>query len=145
MPTESTAPAAAVIRVLAAVIARGDRYLVCQRPADKRHGGLWEFPGGKLEPGETDAEAARRELREELGVEVTEVGRERFGVHDPGSPFHIAFLPVTIVGEPACLEHSALAWATPAELLAYALAPSDRLFVESMLSGGPGATAGTSA
>ncbi|MBK8057476.1 MAG: NUDIX domain-containing protein [Gemmatimonadetes bacterium] len=134
-----------MIRVLAAVITRSDRYLVCQRPAHKRHGGLWEFPGGKLEPGETDAEAARRELREELGVEVTEVGSERFGVHDHGSPFHIAFVPVTIGGEPSCLEHSALAWATAAELLAYALAPGDRQFVEFMLSDGLGATAGASA
>lgn len=127
--TEST------IRVLAAVIARGDRYLICQRPPHKRHGGLWEFPGGKLEPGEDDAHAAGRELREELGVEVTAVGAERLGVHDEGSPFHIAFVPVDIAGEPACLEHSALRWATVAELCALPLAPSDRRFVESMLDG----------
>jgi 8-oxo-dGTP diphosphatase len=135
VPTDATTPNASIVRVLAAVITRGDRYLVCQRPADKRHGGLWEFPGGKLEPGETDAEAAHRELREELGVEVTQVWGECFGVHDDGSPFHIAFVPVVIRGEPACLEHSALAWATAAELLAYALAPSDRRFVEAMLCG----------
>jgi 8-oxo-dGTP pyrophosphatase MutT (NUDIX family) len=59
--------------VLAAVIRRQDRYLVCRRPAHKRHGGLWEFPGGKLEPGETLLEAARRELREELGAEVSDL------------------------------------------------------------------------
>ncbi len=135
------APMHAPIRVLAAVIARGDRYLVCRRPAQKRHGGLWEFPGGKLEPGEDDAEAARRELREELGVQVSSVGEEAFAVHDEGSPFLIAFVPVEIEGEPTCLEHSALAWATPAELLAYALAPSDRRFVE-WLAGRSGSNAG---
>lgn len=120
----------APVRVLAAVITRGDRYLVCRRPVHKRHGGLWEFPGGKLEPGENDAGAAARELREELGVGVSAVGAEAFAVHDEGSPFLIAFVPVRIDGEPACLEHSALAWATAAELLGYALAPSDRRFVE---------------
>lgn len=135
------APMHAPIRVLAAVIARGDRYLVCRRPVQKRHGGLWEFPGGKLEPGEDDAAAARRELREELGVEVSSVGEEAFAVHDEGSPFLIAFVPVGIEGEPTCLEHSALAWGIPAELLGYALAPSDRRFVE-WLAGHSGSSTG---
>lgn len=125
----------ATVRVLAAVVRRGERFLVCQRPAHKRHGGLWEFPGGKLESGESDAEAAKRELREELGVEVVEVGGELLGVHDAGSPYLIAFVPVRIDGEPACLEHSALAWATAGELLNYALAPSDRRFVEWVVAG----------
>src|SRR5690606_20769929 len=62
------------IRVLAAVIRRDGRWLVCRRPAHKRHGGLWEFPGGKLEPGESLLEAATRELEEELAVRVTGVG-----------------------------------------------------------------------
>jgi mutator protein MutT len=115
------------------VIERDGRFLVCQRPAHKRHGGLWEFPGGKLEPGESDAEAAARELQEELGVTVTHVARELFGVEDPGSPFHIAFIPVAISGAPACLEHSALRWASPDELRALALAPSDRRFVDTVL------------
>ncbi len=52
------------IRVIAAVIRRGPELLVCRRPAHKRHGGLWEFPGGKCEPGESDADTARRELLE---------------------------------------------------------------------------------
>ncbi|MFN8668086.1 MAG: (deoxy)nucleoside triphosphate pyrophosphohydrolase [Gemmatimonadaceae bacterium] len=126
----------ATIRVLAAVIARDGRYLVCQRPAHKRHGGLWEFPGGKLEPGESDAQAAARELQEELAVSVTHVGDELLGVHDHGSPYHIAFIPVTIEGEPTCLEHTALTWGMPDELAALALAPSDRRFVETLLVGG---------
>lgn len=130
MPTDATTPNASIVRVLAAVISRGDRYLVCRRPDEKRHGGLWEFPGGKLEPGEDDAAAARRELREELGVEVTSVGRELLAAHDAGSPYLIAFVDVTISGEPACLEHSALAWATVDELQTYAMAPSDRRFAD---------------
>ena len=118
------------VRVIAAVISRGDELLVCQRPLDKRHGGLWEFPGGKCEPGESDADAARRELREELGVEVTEVGDDEFVVADADSAFLIVFIPVRIVGEPICHEHIASRWGRPSELARLPLAPSDRRFVE---------------
>ncbi|HEU4565907.1 MAG TPA: NUDIX domain-containing protein [Gemmatimonadaceae bacterium] len=123
-----------LVRVVAAVIARGDALLVCQRPLHKRHGGLWEFPGGKREPGESDADALRRELREELGVEVMEVGEEELALHDHGSPFLIAFVPVRIAGEPRCHEHIALRWAEPRELPAIPLAPSDRRFAEHRLA-----------
>jgi mutator protein MutT len=122
------------IRVVAAVVARGDRLLVCQRPPGKRHAGLWEFPGGKCEADESDAAAVRRELREELGVEVTEVAEEEFAIVDPGSPFLIAFVPVTIDGEPACHEHTALRWGTVEELAGLPLAPSDRRYVEHCLA-----------
>jgi mutator protein MutT len=121
------------IRVIAAVIADQDRFLVCQRPFHKRHGGLWEFPGGKCEPGETDHEAAARELSEELGVDAVVVGMPEIEIHDAGSPFTIAFVPVTIVGEPTCIEHAALTWATLHELEQLPLAPSDRRFVEHRL------------
>ena len=117
------------IRVLAAVVLRYGRYLVCRRPAHKRHGGLWEFPGGKLEPGETILDAAHRELAEELDVVVRSVGDVEFSISDPGSHFVIEFHPVEIEGEPACLEHSALDWLTPDELLDLPLAPSDRQYV----------------
>jgi mutator protein MutT len=123
-------PRMKTVRVIAAVVRRGDEFLVCLRPAHKRHGGLWEFPGGKCEPGETDHEAIARELREELGVEVRVVGGEQFAVADEGSPFVIAFLPVAIDGEPRCLEHDALSWSTTAQLLEMELAPSDRRYVE---------------
>ena len=120
--------------VLAAVIQRDGQYLICQRPAHKRHGGLWEFPGGKLESGETHQDAARRELAEELGVDVQTVGTPLFSVADPGSEFVIEFVPVTIEGEPRCIEHSAVQWLTIDELAKLALAPSDRLFVEFLSS-----------
>ena len=83
-----------VVRVVAAVVARGDRALLCRRPAHKRHGGLWEFPGGKREAGESDADAVRRELREELGVTVQAVGREELVVADPGSPFELSLIHI---------------------------------------------------
>ena len=117
------------VRVVAAVIERAGVYLVCQRPAHKRHGGLWEFPGGKLEPGETVLQGAHRELHEELGVSVTEVGRKLFSIQDPGSVFEIEFHETVITGTPTCLEHQALAWATVAEMSSMNLAPSDQAFV----------------
>ena len=92
------------IRVIASVIRRNGRVLLCKRPVHKRHGDLWEFPGGKVEAGESDLEAARRELAEELNVRVLSVGPVTFSVADPGSDFVIEFLPVEIQGEPACIE-----------------------------------------
>jgi mutator protein MutT len=117
-----------LVRVLAAVINRDGHFLICQRPAHKRHGGLWEFPGGKVEKGETDLQAAHRELMEELNVKVTEVGSVDFSIRDVGSPFVIEFMQVRIDGEPQCIEHSALAWAKPDDLTTYDLAPSDLQF-----------------
>jgi len=122
-----------VIRVIAAVISRGDDVLVCQRAPEKRHGGLWEFPGGKCEPGESLADAARRELSEELGVEVVSVGEEESVLRDPNSPYMIAFVPVEIRGEPACREHVALRWISLPEVSRLPLAPTDRKYVETRI------------
>jgi len=115
-------------RVVAAVIERDGRLLLCRRPAGKRHAGLWEFPGGKLLPGESASEAARRELAEELAVEVLSVGERLLALPDPGSPFVVEFYPVEIAGEPVPLEHDALLWALPGELAGLDLAPSDSVF-----------------
>jgi len=125
-----------VIRVIAAVIRRGDEYLVCQRPIYKRHGGLWEFPGGKCEEGESDFEAARRELREELGVDVVRVGDPLFSAHDEGSPYVIVFVPTEITGEPTAQEHSAIRWTAAGNLESLLLAPSDGLFAELCIRAG---------
>ncbi len=118
------------IRVVAAVVERQGRYLLCRRPGHKRHGGLWEFPGGKLEPGETLEAAVRRELAEELGVAVRSCGGRSFAIGDPGSDFVIEFHPVEIDGEPVCLEHSELAWLDLPGMLRLDLAPSDRRFAQ---------------
>lgn len=120
---------------MASVIQRHGRLLLCKRPDDKRHGGLWEFPGGKVEEGESDFEAVERELAEELGVGVLEVGSIEFSVPDPGSRFVIEFLEVRIAGEPEALEHAALTWVDERELLNYPLAPSDRRYVLHRLNG----------
>jgi mutator protein MutT len=118
------------IRVLAAVIAQQDRVLLGCRPAHKRHGNLWEFPGGKVEPGETDFDAMARELREELGVQLVSLGAERCVARDGASPYEIVFVDVTVRGTPQALEHSALAWVPVSSLGEYALAPSDVVCAE---------------
>ena len=105
-----------LVRVLAAVITEQGRYLICRRPLHKRHGGLWEFPGGKVDPGESWLEAVRRELSEELDMDAVAAGPLLLSVQDPGSPFVIHFLEVEAEGEPTPLEHSAVGWYTPDEM-----------------------------
>jgi mutator protein MutT len=113
------------VPVIAAVIAREGRYLVGRRPDRKRHGGLWEFPGGKLDAGERWFDAARRELAEELGMRVSAVGRLLLSVGDEGSAFLIHFVEVEATGDPVPTEHTAIGWHTPDELAAMPLAPAD--------------------
>ena len=122
-----------MIRVIAAVIRKDRKYLACRRPVGKRHGGLWEFPGGKVHEGENDLEAARRELAEELNVRVVDVGPTLLEVRDPGTDFLIVFKDVRIIGEPQALEHDALCWASPLELVGFRLAPGDEMFVHRYL------------
>lgn len=117
-----------MIRVLAAVIRDGDRYLVCLRPTHKRHGGHWEFPGGKVKPGETMLEAAQRELKEELGLEVVSVGKLLYSSQDAGSSFLIEFVEVQVSGAPRAHEHEEIWWVTPQEMVGLRLAPSDGTF-----------------
>jgi 8-oxo-dGTP diphosphatase len=131
-----------LIRVIACVIERDGRLLVCQRPAHKRHGGLWEFPGGKLEEGETPLAAARRELAEELAMAVTGVGPAEFAVVDPGSRYRIEFVPAEAEGEPRCIEHPRVAWLEEPELLSVPLAPSDREYARFRLGGREKGSAG---
>lgn len=117
------------VRVVAAVIEREGRFLLGRRPEHKRHGGLWEFPGGKLDPEEDAGQAARRELDEEMRLEVTAVGSRLLAVEDPRSPFVIEFFEVTARGKPQALEHSHVAWHSPEELQHMPLAPADADFV----------------
>jgi mutator protein MutT len=129
----ATADADEARPVLAAVIRRGGRYLVGRRPASKRHGGLWEFPGGKVRHGESWLDAARRELREELGVGVVAAGEPVFRQVDPASSLEIVFVEVGIEGEPRALEHDELRWVEPPAMARLELAPADRAFAEKLV------------
>lgn len=123
------------IPVVAAVARRGDRYLVGRRPEHKRHGGLWEFPGGKLDPGESWAGGAARELEEELALTLVRLGRTLYETRDPRSPFVIRFIEAEVSGTIEAREHSAVGWFTPSELADMPMAPSDAAFVEEVLTG----------
>src|SRR5687768_7608660 len=111
-------------RVVAAVVERDGRVLIARRPTAKHHGGRWEFPGGKIEEGESLLGAARRELREELDVEVLDVRPAKYIREDITSGFVIEFAPTIIHGEPRALEHDELVWVEHSALLNYDLAPS---------------------
>ena len=127
--SDSSAP---LIRVVAAVIERGRQVLVALRPPDKRHGGMWEFPTGKVEGAESDVDALRRELAEELGLRILSTAPPIAAFRDPGSPFLIVFVPVKTEGEPECREHLALRWVDWidwCELGLLPLAPGDLRFV----------------
>jgi 8-oxo-dGTP pyrophosphatase MutT (NUDIX family) len=108
---------------------------LCRRPTEKRHGGLWEFPGGKVRDGETRADAARRELEEELELSATEVGEVMFSASDDGSPFVIDFVRTAAEGVPVLHEHTEIGWFTAEELSGLALAPADARFASTLPRG----------
>ena len=123
----------AAVRVVAAVLRdeRG-RVLIAQRPAGKHMGGYWEFPGGKIAPGESSEAALARELAEELGVSLRRCHPLLQLRHDYAD--RVVELDVFMVddycGEPAGLEAQALKWVAAAELGGQALLPADRPIVE---------------
>jgi len=128
-----------VIEVAAAVILRGDRVLVARRARPASLAGKWEFPGGKLEPGETGAEALEREIVEELDLRV-EVGQSLGSSHrvppgEGGPDLRLtayAARPVESDGEPRLVDgtHDDLRWVTASELMTLDLAPLDVPLVE---------------
>jgi A/G-specific adenine glycosylase len=110
------------------------RVLVAQRNADDMLGGLWEFPGGKCEGGETLPECLAREMREELGVKV-EVGEQLTVVRHAYTHFRItlhAFRCRVVAGKPRCLDCAAFRWATPAELNALPMSVADRKIAQGL-------------
>ncbi len=113
--------------VVAALIWDEDRFMICQRPAHKARGLLWEFVGGKVEPGETKEEALIRECHEELDVTV-EVGSVFMEViHEyPDIKIKLTLFNAKIAeGEPKMLEHNDIRWITTAEIPQYAFCPAD--------------------
>ena len=118
--------------VLVAAVALVDvdsRVLIAQRPAGKSMAGLWEFPGGKVEPGETPEACLIRELNEELGITVTKacLAPFVFASHEYES-FHL-LMPLYLIrrweGVVRAVEHKALAWVRPNDMDAYPMPPAD--------------------
>ena len=120
----------AATEVVAAVIEREGRILIARRPADRHLGGLWEFPGGKRQPGETPQAALVREIREELDVTVTVGERlEDVAWSYPEKTVSLRFYRCAVEGEPRAVEGQELAWVAPADLSRYAFPDADQALV----------------
>ena len=116
-----------ITEVVAALIWQGNTFMICQRPAHKARGLLWEFVGGKVEPGETKEQALIRECREELAITLS-VGEVFMDViHEyPDLTVHLTLFNAIIAdGEPQKLEHNDIQWITPSEIPSYAFCPAD--------------------
>ena len=115
------------VDVVAALVAEDGRFMICQRPAHKARGLLWEFPGGKVESGETRAQALVRECREELGVTVApgEIYMEVDHVY-PDITIHLTlFRAVITEGRPQKLEHADIRFIAPDQIPRYDFCPAD--------------------
>ena len=116
-----------MVEVVAALIWEKDKFMICQRPAHKARGLLWEFVGGKVEPGETREQALIRECREELAVTL-QVGDVFMDVvHEyPDITVHLTLFHAAIAeGIPQMLEHHDIQWITPAQIPGYDFCPAD--------------------
>ena len=114
--------------VVAALIWDGDRFMICQRPAHKARGLLWEFVGGKTEPGETMEAALIRECREELDITVSVGDIFTQVVHEyPDILIRLTLFHCTIAeGTPKLLEHHDLKWIHPSQIPQFDFCPADK-------------------
>ncbi len=125
----------------AAMIDKQGRVLIAQRPAHKSLGGLWEFPGGKVEPGESPEAALVRELWEELNVRVEADALDPFAFASHAyEDFHL-LMPLYMLkkwhGAPIAKEAQALMWVRPEELRNYPMPPADLPLVTRIIEEGP--------
>ncbi len=129
-----------MVEVVAALIRDGDRFMICQRPAHKARGLLWEFVGGKVEPGESNEEALIRECREELAITLRVESLYMDLVHEyPDITVHLYLYRAAIAeGVPQLLEHHDLRWITPEEIPQYAFCPADEEILRRLRQEGPG-------
>ena len=123
-----------MIEVVAALIWQGDKFMICQRPAHKARGLLWEFVGGKVEPGETKEQALIRECQEELAVTLAVGDAFMDVVHEyPDLTVHLTLFNAIIAeGEPVMLEHNDIKWIKPSEIPSYEFCPADEEILESI-------------
>lgn len=127
-----------LVEVAVGILSRADGcYLFTQRPADKSYAGYWEFPGGKLEPGETIEQALKRELMEELGITILGCTFwQSLGYHYEHAHVHLNFCKITQwLGEPVGLEGQTLSWQSlPTQLTP--LLPASVPILEQLRNGG---------
>ncbi len=128
-----------IIEVVGAIIRYGNRYLVGQRAAGKSQGGLWEFMGGKIEPGETPEAALARECREELALEIENERIIDSVIHDyPEKTIRLTLIACTPKpgSTPTALEHQQIRWVTREEMNDMNFAAADRDLIERLCHNG---------
>ena len=121
-----------ITEVVAALIWDKDKFMICQRPANKARALLWEFVGGKVEQGESKAEALVRECKEELNIAISvgDVFMELTHVY-PDITVNLTLFNATILsGIPELIEHNDLKWITPSEIPNYDFCPADKEILE---------------
>ena len=123
--------------VVAALIWDKNKFMICQRPAHKARALLWEFVGGKVEPGETKEQALIRECREELNITVSVSDVFTEVVHEyPDITVHLTLFNAEISeGVPELLEHNDLKWITPSEIPNYNFCPADKDILKKIING----------
>ena len=117
-----------MVEVVAALIWDKERFMICQRPPHKARGLLWEFVGGKVEPGETKEQALIRECQEELAITLSVGDVFMDVVHEyPDITVHLTLFNAIITnGIPQQLEHNDIRWITPVEIPNYDFCPADK-------------------
>jgi len=120
--------------VVAALIWDNERFLICQRPANKARALLWEFPGGKVEFGESEETALKRECREELAVELVVGVMFMDVVHEYSDiTVHLTLFNAAIAaGTPQLLEHNDIKWITAVEISDYYFCPADKKILDKL-------------
>ena len=124
-----------VIEVVGAIIKDGDKYLIGQRPAQKSQGGLWEFMGGKIEPGETPEEALKRECLEELALEIENERIIDSVVHEyPEKTIRLTLIECNPKNGsvPQALEHQEIRWVTVDQMGMLEFAPADQELIDKL-------------
>lgn len=124
-----------MVEVVAALIWDKNKFLICQRPAGKARGLLWEFVGGKVEKGETKEQALIRECREELEIVITVGDVFTDVIHRyPDIDVHLTLFNAKIAeGTPVMLEHNDIKWIGVEEIPAYSFCPADQEILEKLL------------
>lgn len=123
-----------MVEVVAALIWARDKFMICQRPEHKARGLLWEFVGGKVEPGETKEQALIRECKEELNVTVSVHETYMEVTHEyPDLTVHLTLFQAEIAeGTPQKLEHNDIRWITVAEIPNYDFCPADDVILRKL-------------
>ena len=124
-----------VTEVVAALIWDKDKFMICQRSANKARALLWEFVGGKVEPGETKENALIRECKEELAITLNVGDIFMDVVHEyPDISVHLTLFNANIIeGEPQLLEHNDIKWIAPGDIHQYEFCPADKVFLEKIV------------